>query len=75
MGFARYDGQSSPAIGGIAYAFPAASRTVGELAANNQLASSVETLEGFGFGQVHVAVEETPYDLALNAARRLLVEN
>ena len=75
MGFARYDGQSSPAIGGIAYAFPAASRTVGELAADNQLASSVETLEGFGFGQVHVAVEETPYDLALNAARCLLVEN
>jgi 3-oxoacyl-[acyl-carrier-protein] synthase-3 len=75
MGFAKYDGQCTPAIGGISYAFPAASRTIGELANDNQLASSVETLESFGFGRVHVAVEETPYELALTAGRRLLEEN
>ena len=75
MGFAKYDGQCTPAIGGISYAFPAESRTIGELASDNQLASSVETLESFGFGRVHVAVEETPYELALTAGRRLLEEN
>jgi len=75
MSFAKYDGQSTPAIGGISYAFPAGSRTVNELGGDNQLTSSVETLESFGFGRVHVAVEETPYDLALAAARRLLDEN
>src|SRR3954470_8782475 len=75
MGFAKYDGQCTPAIGGISYAFPAASRTIGELASDNQLASSVETLESFGFGRVHVAVEETPYELALTAGKRLLEEN
>jgi 3-oxoacyl-[acyl-carrier-protein] synthase-3 len=75
MSFAKYDGLSTPAIGGIGYAFPAASRTIGELAGDSQLASSVETLESFGFGQVHVGVEETPYDLALTAARNVLEEN
>jgi hypothetical protein len=59
MSFAKYDGLSTPSIGGIGYAFPAASRTIGELAGDSQLASSVETLESFGFGQVHVGVEET----------------
>ena len=74
MGFAKYDGQCTPAIGGIAYAFPAGSRTVHELAGDGLVASSVETLESFGFDKVHVAVEETPYDLALIASTRLLEE-
>jgi 3-oxoacyl-[acyl-carrier-protein] synthase-3 len=75
MGFARYDGHSTPAIGAISYAFPAGSRTIGELAGDSLLTSSVETLESFGFGRVHVAVGETPYDLALTATRKLLEEN
>jgi 3-oxoacyl-[acyl-carrier-protein] synthase-3 len=75
MSFAKYDGQSTPAIGGISYIFPSGSRTVGDLGAGNQLASSVATLESFGFGSVHVAVDETPYDLALAAGRKLLDES
>jgi 3-oxoacyl-[acyl-carrier-protein] synthase-3 len=74
MGFTRHDGQNTPAIGAISYAFPVASRTVGELAERAQLSSSVETLENFGFGQVHVAVDESPFDLALTAGRNLLRE-
>jgi len=75
MSFARYDGESTPAIGGISYVFPAGSRTVGELGGDSQLTSAVGTLESFGFGNVHVAVNETPYDLALAAAGKLLDEN
>jgi 3-oxoacyl-[acyl-carrier-protein] synthase-3 len=75
MSFAKYNGESTPAIGGISYAFPAGSRTVGELGDDGRLTSTVETLESFGFGKVHVAVEETPYDLAVAAGRKLLEEN
>jgi 3-oxoacyl-[acyl-carrier-protein] synthase-3 len=39
------------------------------------MASSAETMESFGFDKVHVAVGETPYDLALDAASALLAEN
>ena len=74
MPFAKQNGQHTPAIAGISYAFPAASRTVAELAREQQLSSSSETLESFGFGSVHVAVEESPYDLALAASTRLLDE-
>ena len=74
MPFAKQNGQHTPAIAGISYAFPAGSRTVAELAAEQQLNSSSETLESFGFGSVHVAVEESPYDLALAASTRLLDE-
>jgi 3-oxoacyl-[acyl-carrier-protein] synthase-3 len=74
MSFAKYDGPSTPAIGGISYVFPAGSRTVDELAGERQLTTSVETLESFGFGEVHVAVEETPYDLAVAAGKQLLEE-
>lgn len=66
--------QVSPAIAGISYAFPAGSRTIAELAGEAQLASSAETLESFGFGHVHVAETETPYELALKAARQVLAE-
>ncbi len=66
--------QMGPAIAGISYAFPNGSRTVAELAGEAQLSSSAETLESFGFGSVHVAETETPYELALKAARQLLAE-
>jgi len=64
----------SPCIGGIAYAFPAASRTVAELAREGQLQSDPAVLERFGFGSVHVAREESPFDLARRAAETLLAE-
>jgi 3-oxoacyl-[acyl-carrier-protein] synthase III len=59
-------------IRGIDYAFPAESRSVRELAVAGMLASEPEVLEGFGFDRVHVATAESPYDLALEAAGRLL---
>ncbi len=66
--------QTGPAIAGISYAFPSGSRSIAELAGEAQLASSAETLESFGFGRVHVAETETPYQLALKAARQVLTE-
>ena len=66
--------QNQPAIAGISYVFPAGSRSVRELAGEAQLTSSADTLESFGFGRVHVADAESPYDLALTAARQVLAE-
>ena len=59
-------------IRAIAYALPAARRTVRELAAAGALTSDPGVLERFGFQHVHVAVEESPYELARAAAERLL---
>jgi 3-oxoacyl-[acyl-carrier-protein] synthase-3 len=67
--------QTGPAIAGISYAFPAGSRSVAELGEEAQLTSSAETLESFGFGRVHVADVESPYELALTAAREVLAES
>ena len=61
----KQNGQVTPAIAGISYVFPEGSQTVGELAGNSQLTSSAATMEAFGFGSVHVAVAESPYELAL----------
>ena len=72
---AESNGRSTPAIAGISYVFPERSRTVGELAGDRQLNSSAATMESFGFGKVHVAVTETPYELALAASTRLLDES
>ena len=65
----------APCISAISYALPGASSSVRELAAAGVLESAPELLERFGFGRVCVAVDETPYDLALSAARALLDEN
>src|ERR1700693_2824354 len=65
----------TPSIAGISYAFPEGLRTVGELADERLLKSSAETMESFGFGNVHVALTETPYELALIAAKKLLEES
>ena len=65
---------AGPAIAGIRYVFPASVKTVRELASESRLQSSAETLEAFGFANVHVGTSETPYDLALEAARGLLEE-
>ena len=59
-------------IRGIAYALPAATRSVRELAAVGALESHPSVLERFGFDRVYVAVEESPFELALRAAQRVL---
>ena len=61
-------------IRGIAYALPAARRALSELETLGQLRSEPELLEQFGFAEVCVAEEETPYSLALTAASSLLDE-
>src|SRR6266545_1322665 len=63
-----------PAIAGISYVFPEGSRTVRQMAGDGLLESSAETMESFGFSRVHIAVAESPYELALAAARQLLAE-
>lgn len=65
----------APCITAISYALPDATSSVRELAAAGALESAPELLERFGFGRVCVAVHETPYDLALSAARALLDEH
>ena len=74
MTLAEPKDRPTPAIAGISYVFPEGSRTVGELAGDSQLTSSATTMESFGFGKVHVAVAESPYDLAVAAASTLLDE-
>lgn len=59
-------------IRSIAYAFPSSSPSVRELAAAGLLVSEPELLEGFGFGRVHAAAGETPYELGALAAARAL---
>ena len=61
-------------IRGIAYAYASASRSVRELGASGALESDPAVLERFGFERVHVAVDESPYELAHAAAARLLGE-
>ncbi|MBA3343380.1 MAG: hypothetical protein H0T48_16310 [Gemmatimonadaceae bacterium] len=63
-----------PAISGISYVFPDCSRSVRQLFDEGKLATSAETLESFGFENVHVGTSESPYDLALSAVTRLLDE-
>lgn len=62
-------------IAGVAYAFPRGRATVRELAAAGRLESGPDVLERFGFGAVHTATGESPYDLALEAARSALTES
>jgi 3-oxoacyl-[acyl-carrier-protein] synthase-3 len=69
-------GQTAPpVIGGISYVFPTCSKSVRELEYDEQLQSSSQMLESFGFSTVHIAVDETPYQLACDAVARLLAEN
>ncbi|HUF49316.1 MAG TPA: ketoacyl-ACP synthase III family protein [Longimicrobiales bacterium] len=59
-------------IAGAEYALGATTRTVRELARAGQLQSDAALLERFGFGQVCIAADETPYELARHAVRLLL---
>ena len=65
---------STIGISGVAYAIPEQGRSLTELATLGQLKSEPALLEQFGFSQVYVAEAETPYSLALTAAKRLLDE-
>jgi 3-oxoacyl-[acyl-carrier-protein] synthase III len=56
----------------LAYALPAASATVAELSARGLVTSDAGLLEQFGFERVHTAELETPYELALAAARSVI---
>jgi 3-oxoacyl-[acyl-carrier-protein] synthase-3 len=62
----------SAGLSSIAYAFPRGRATLAELAAQGSLTTRPEVLERFGFEQVRVAVDETPFSLALEAARAAL---
>jgi 3-oxoacyl-[acyl-carrier-protein] synthase-3 len=70
----RSDHPTAPSIRGIAYVYASHARSVRELAAVGALESEPGLLEQFGFAQVHVAAEESPFDLARAAASRLLDE-
>jgi 3-oxoacyl-[acyl-carrier-protein] synthase-3 len=65
---------SAPGISGIAYALPARRQSLHELATLGQLESDPSLLAQFGFDGVYVAETETPYELALAAASKLLSE-
>jgi len=64
----------TPGIGGISYVFPASNQSVQQLSDDSQLQSSAATLESFGFSNVHVAIEESPYQLARDAVAKLIAE-
>ena len=61
-------------IRGVAYALPQHAQSLRELGRLGQLKSEPALLEQFGFSQVYVADDETPYSLALTAAKKLLDE-
>lgn len=63
---------AAPRVAGIAYAFPDQTLSVRDLHDAGLVQSSPELLEEFGFRQVRVARCETPYELAVEAATRLL---
>lgn len=65
---------AAPSIAAISYVLPDHAQTVRELGEAGLLKSPPELLEGFGFRTVRVARTETPYDMALRAARALLEE-
>lgn len=67
-------GRGQPVIGGISYVFPAGSCTVADLACLSQLESSANTMEAFGFSNVHVGTTESPYELARDAVAKLLAD-
>lgn len=59
-------------IARVAYALPTESASVAQLAQRGQLQSEPALLERFGFERVHTARLESPYDLARDAAVRVL---
>jgi 3-oxoacyl-[acyl-carrier-protein] synthase-3 len=64
--------RESVRIATAAYAFPAGSRTLAELAAVGALESDPALLANFGFERVRVADVESPYGMARSAADAVL---
>ena len=62
----------SAGIAAVSYVFPRERRTLNELAAEGLLQTSPEVLSRFGFDSVHVATDESPFDLALTATAKLI---
>ncbi|HEY3747400.1 MAG TPA: hypothetical protein VGL17_14205, partial [Gemmatimonadaceae bacterium] len=65
---------ATPIIGGISYVFPESTQSVQRLEDESQLQSTPRTLESFGFANVHVGIEESPYQLARDAVAKLMTE-
>lgn len=66
--------RTGPGITAVACAFPRAIRSLDELHERGQLRSRPEVLRDFGFETVHVAERESAFDLAVEAAGRLIDE-
>ena len=62
----------APGMSAIRYVLAESVQSVRELAAAGQLESDAHTLEAFGFAHVHVALSETPFELALRASQAVL---
>ncbi len=62
-------------IDAVATYLPAATASLAELAMRGLLRGSVETLSSFGFGQVHLAGEQSNFQMAMHAAEKLFSEN
>jgi 3-oxoacyl-[acyl-carrier-protein] synthase III len=62
-------------IDAVATYVPAATASLAELKACGLLRGSVETLSSFGFGRVHLAEDESNFEMAVCAAERLFSEN
>jgi 3-oxoacyl-[acyl-carrier-protein] synthase III len=65
----------TPGITGVAYTLGQRAVSVRELSEAGQLTSPPGLLEEFGFRTVRVAGAHTPYELALDACRRLLEQD
>jgi len=64
-----------PGVCAVTYVVAEHARSVRELAASGALESTPDLLERFGFDRVPVAVDESPYDLALKAASALMSDH
>ena len=59
---------SAPVIAGISYVFPESTQSVQQLEDESQLQSTPETLESFGFANVHVGIGKASFDAEKIAA-------
>jgi 3-oxoacyl-[acyl-carrier-protein] synthase III len=62
-------------IDAVATYLPAETASLAQLSARGLLHGSVETLQSFGFGQVHLASEQSNVEMAVCAAEKLFAEN
>lgn len=68
----RASSEAATHLAGVAYALPGHAASLEELERRGLLESRRELLAGFGFERVHLATSESPYELALTAAGRVL---